>query len=161
MTLYEIDQNLMALVDPETGELLDVEAFARLQMAREKKLEGMALWVKELTAQAKAIGEEIKGLQERKQGAERKAEHLKEYLSVLLGGEKFQTPRCSVTYRRTTAVAVENPEKLIRWLEDSGYDDCVKYKPPELSKSEVGKLLKGGVPVPYASLQSRMSLGVK
>lgn len=42
MTIYDIDQNLMALVDPETGELLDVEAFARLQMAREKKLEGMA-----------------------------------------------------------------------------------------------------------------------
>lgn len=117
--------------------------------------------MKELTATAAAIGEEIKGLQERKKGAERKAEHLKEYLSVLLGGEKFQTPRCSVTYRRTTAVEVEDPEKLIRWLEDSGYDDCVKYKPPELSKSEVGKLLKGGVSVPYASLQSRMSLGVK
>ena len=161
MTIYEIDQSIMELVDPETGELLDCAAFERLQLERERKLEGMALWVKDLTATAAAIGEEIKALQGRKQAAERKAEHLKAYLSALLAGEKFQTPRCSVTYRRTTAVEVENPEKLIRWLEDSGYDDCVKYKPPELSKSEVGKLLKGGVAVPGASLRERLSLGVK
>lgn len=161
MNIYDIDQSILALVDRETGELLDVEAFEQLRMAREKKLEGMALWVKELTATAAAIGEEIKVLQGRKQVLERKAERLKEYLSVLLGGEKFQTPRCSVSYRRTTAVEVADPEALLRWLEDSGYDSCVKYKPPEVSKSEVGKLLKGGVVVPYASLRERVRVGVK
>lgn len=161
MTIYEIDQSILALVDPETGELLDCAAFERLQLERERKLEGMALWVKDLTATAAAIGEEIKALQGRKQAAERKAEHLKAYLSALLAGEKFQTPRCSVTYRRTTAVEIEDPAGLIHWLEDTGYDDCVKYRPPELSKTAVGKLLKEGVAVPGASLRERLSLGVK
>lgn len=161
MTIYEIDQSIMELVDPETGELLDLEAFEQLQMERDKKLEGMALWVKDLTATAAAIADEIKALQARKQAAERKAEHLKAYLSTLLAGEKFQTPRCSVSYRRTTALEVEEPDKLLRWLEESGYSSCVKYRPPELSKSEVTKLLKSGVAVPGASLQNRLILGVK
>ena len=55
MPLYEIDQSIKALVDPETGELLDYEAFARLQMEREAKLENIALWIKDLRAKAEEI----------------------------------------------------------------------------------------------------------
>ena len=38
MTLYEIDSAIQALVDPESGELMDYDAFAALQMEREVKL---------------------------------------------------------------------------------------------------------------------------
>ena len=38
MTLYEIDQAIQGLVDPETGELMDYEAFAALQMDRDARL---------------------------------------------------------------------------------------------------------------------------
>ena len=132
VTIYEIDQRIMDLVDPETGELMDLEAFENLRMEREQKIEGMALWVKELAATA----------------------------SFLLDGEKFQTPRCTVSYRRSTAVQLDEQEELVRGLECNGYDHCVSYKAPEVSKSEVGKLIKSGIPVPYASLVERQSLGV-
>ena len=56
MKLYEIDQAILALVDPETGEILDYEAFSELKMKREEKIEGMALWHKNLTAEATAQG---------------------------------------------------------------------------------------------------------
>lgn len=161
MTIYDIDQRIMELVDPETGELLDLDAFEELQMEREKKLESMALWVKELAATASAIKAEIDTLQERKKAAERKAEALKRYLDFLLAGEKFQTPRCTVSYRKSSSVQVDDPDALIRWLESNGYDDCVKYKQPEVSKTDVGKLIKNGVPVPFAAIQERNSLGVK
>lgn len=45
------------LFDPETGELMDYEAFAPLHLEREEKVEGLALWVKDLTARAKAVME--------------------------------------------------------------------------------------------------------
>lgn len=48
MTIYEIDARMAGLIDPETGELLDYEAFASLQMEREAKIENMALWYKDL-----------------------------------------------------------------------------------------------------------------
>ena len=66
MTLYEIDQAIQGLVDPETGELMDYEAFAALQMDRDAKIENMALWYKDLMADAKAIKEEADTLNERR-----------------------------------------------------------------------------------------------
>lgn len=161
MTLYEIDQKIQSLVDPETGELLDYDAFAQLQMDREQKIENMALWVKDLSAEAKAIKEEEDNLKDRRKAMENKAERLKTYLSIALGGEKFQTPRCSVTFRKTTSVQIDDQDNLVRWLEQNGYDDCIKYKEPEVSKTEVGKLLKAGTPVPFACIKDGQSVGVK
>ena len=77
MTLYEIDQAIQGLVDPETGELMDYEAFAALQMDRDAKIENMALWYKDLMADAKAIKEEADTLNERRKALENKAERLK------------------------------------------------------------------------------------
>ena len=161
MTLYEIDQKMQRLVDPETGELMDYEAFAALQMDREKKIENMALWVKDLSAEAKAIKEEEDNLRDRRRGMENKAERLKTYLSIALGGEKFQTARCAVSFRKTASVQIDDQDNLIRWLEQNGYDDCLKYKEPEVSKTELGKLMKAGTPVPFAYIKESQSVGVK
>ena len=161
MTLYEIDQRIMDLVDPDTGELLDFDAFSALHMEREQKIESMALWVKDLAATAAAIKAEVDTLTERKKAADRKADSLKKYLSYILQGEKFSTPRCAVSFRKSTSVQVDEPENLVHWLEENGYDNCVKYKEPEVSKTEVGKLLKSGTPVPFAHLEEKQSVGVK
>lgn len=161
MTIYDIDQRILELVDPETGELLDFDAFSKLQMERDRKIEGMSLWVKELTATDYAIKAEIDTLTERKKAVERRCESLKWYLAEILQGEKFSTPRCAVSFRKSTSVQVDDQEKLVRWLEQNGLDDCVKYKEPEVSKTEVGKLIKSGMPVPFAHLENRQSVGVK
>lgn len=161
MTIYDIDQRILELVDPETGELLDFDAFADLQMEREKKIEAMAMWVKDLAATASAIKAEIDTLTERKKAAERRCESLKRYLSYILRGEKFSTARCSVSFRSSTSVQVDDQEQLVRWLEQNGLDSCIKYKEPEVSKAEVGKLIKSGMPVPFAHLENRQSVGVK
>ena len=68
MTLYEIDAQIAALenaseddmiIDEETGELGSVvQALDALRMAREEKLENVACWVKNLSAEADAICEE-------------------------------------------------------------------------------------------------------
>ena len=56
MKLYEINAALEALVDPETGELMDYDAFEALNLARDEKIEGMALWYKDMVAEAYAAG---------------------------------------------------------------------------------------------------------
>lgn len=162
MSLYEIDQAILDLVDPETGELMDYDAFASLQMEREQKIEGMALWYKDLTANAKAIKEEVDALNERRRAMENRADRLKSYLDKALDGQKFQTARCAVSFRKTSSVHVDDHEALIRWLEQNGYDgECIRYKDPEISKAGVGQLIKSGVPVPFASIQTGRSVGVK
>ena len=105
LSLYHIDQALEALIDPETGELLDYDAFEQLQMDREHKIENMVCWSKSLDAEAKAIRDEEKELAERRRTMERKRDRLRDYVDRALDGHPFQTAKCSVTYRKSTAVA--------------------------------------------------------
>lgn len=161
MNLYEIDQQIAALVDPETGELMDYEAFTALNMERDQKIENMALWYKDLTAEAKAIKAEEDALRERRKAKENKAERLRLYLQNILAGEKFQTARCAVSYRKSTALNVESASQAARWLEDNGYRDMVVYSDPTLDKRAITALLKGGETVPGLNLEERQSMTVR
>lgn len=161
MTIYEVDQRILDLVDPETGEVLDTEAFLALNMERKKKLEGMALWYKETNALAKEIKDEISVLTQRKQAAERKAESIKRRLDDLLNGEKFETARCSITFRKTSYVDISDEAVLASWAMENGHNDVLTYTPPKISKAEVKALIKSGVEVPQAQIVETLSMGVK
>ena len=161
MNLYEIDRALEALVDPETGELVDYEAFAQLQMDRETKIENTALWIKNLTAEAKAIKEEMDNLQKRRKAAENRAEGLKRYLSEALSGERFQTARCAISYRKSTALEVTDADTAAEWLEAQGHHDLVTYSMPTLDKRSVADLVKHGVEIPGVELVERQSMTVR
>ena len=68
--LYDIDQAILDCVDMETGEILDSDRLTALQMEREAKLEGVALWVKDLKAEADAVKAEADKLTARKKALE-------------------------------------------------------------------------------------------
>ncbi|MDE6455679.1 MAG: siphovirus Gp157 family protein [Dysosmobacter sp.] len=161
MTLYEINQKIMDLVDSETGELLDFDAFQQLKMDRRDKIENMALWYKDLVAQAKAIKEEADKLTERRKAAERRADSLLGYIALALNGEKFSTPRCTVSYRSSSAVNLTDEDALIEWAQTTGHEDCLNYKRPDISKRTVADLLLNGVEVPGAKIEYRKKVSVK
>lgn len=158
MTIYEIDQRITELVDPDTGELLDLEAFTALAMERERKIEGMALWVKELTALASDIKDEISVLQERKKAAEGKAERLKGYLAEILDYKKTVRPTYEVTFRRSSKCVPA--EGFIEWAQTHRRDDLLSYKPPAVSLTAVKEALRAGEDVP-AEMVETISVGVK
>lgn len=161
MTIYEIDNRIAGLVDPETGELLDYEAFAELQMEREAKIENMALWYKDLTAEAKAIREEEKALAERRKSAENKAERLKGYLDEALAGESYKSAKVAVSYRRSKAVELADESAVINELESSGRGDCIYYTAPRVNKVALARLLKDGGAVPGAELVERSNIQIR
>ena len=161
MTIYEIDERMAELVDPETGELLDYEAFAALQMEREAKIENMALWYKDLTAEAKAIREEEKSLAERRKSAESKAERLKGYLDTALAGESYKSAKVAVTYRKSTAVDIADEGTVVMGLEARGLNDCLIYSAPKISKAALAKALNAGTVVPGAELVERNNIQVR
>ena len=91
MTIYEIDSAIQKCltVDEETGEVaVNEELFSQLHMERERKLENIACWIKDLSAESKAIREEEKALAERRKAVEAKAEKLTEWLQNVLDGQK-------------------------------------------------------------------------
>jgi len=71
-TLYEIDAAIMDCVDTETGEIIDEEKLNSLLMERSAKLEGVALWIKNLDSDATAIRAEREALEKRQKAAENK-----------------------------------------------------------------------------------------
>lgn len=160
MNIYEIDKQIMECVDSETGEIIDVEKLEALQMEREAKIESVACWVKNITASAQDIREEEKSLAERRKVLENKAERLKAYLADALGGNKFETAKCSLSFRSSASVQIEDEAALITWLEENYRDDCLKYS-TTVNKTAVGNILKNGVKVPGAHIEQRSNLQIK
>ena len=78
--LYEIDNDILNCVDEETGEILDFEKLNSLQMERDKKIEGVALYIKQLNAEAALIREEEKALAERRKRKEKLSAKYAEWL---------------------------------------------------------------------------------
>ena len=161
-TFREIDERLLALVDEETGEILDEQAFEQLQMERTQKAENMALWALDLKDEQEAIRGEIRRLQARLASAERKEKSLREFLAVILGGEKLKTAKISIGYRTTPAVEIEDDDAVIKWAQrDDRYEDVLRYKAPEISRTEVKRLISEGVEVPGARIVNRTSTVIR
>ena len=161
MNLYAINdlitQAFESAVDMETGEIVNADAYEALdslQMAFDQKAEGILLWIKNLTAEAEALKREKLAFAERQSAAERKAESLKKYISGVLCGNKFQTEKVSVTWRKSEAVeyagnVYDLPEELM------------KYKEPEINKTELKKRLKAGEVIAGAELVQRNNMQIK
>lgn len=107
MKLYEILEALEGCVDQETGEIIDMEALDALEMEYEKKISDIACWIKNLKAEAEALKNEKDALAKRQKVCENKAESLKNYLDRVLNGAKFKDARCSISYRKSESVEVD------------------------------------------------------
>lgn len=153
MTLYEINDQITACVDIETGEILDQEALRALELAFDEKIEGIALWIKNLLAEAKAIKEEKDNLAARQKTCENKAESLKNYLAFALCGEKFKTPKVSISFRKSESVQVDDVTKLD--------DDYLKYAAPTVDKTKVKQALKAGIELQGVQLVTNQNIQIK
>lgn len=162
MSIYTIDRDILALVDQETGEIADWEAFDALQMEREQKIENTALFYKNTMAEAAAIKAEEEALKKRRMALENQGARLKKYLEYATNGEKFQTAKCAITWRKTPPkVELTEPALAIAWAMSHGRRDLIIEKPPEISKSGLADALKTGEEIPGAELVTGMSMGVK
>ena len=160
--LYEIDQEILDCVDTETGEILDHEKLTALQMERERKLEGVALWIKDLNAEADAVKAEADKLTARKKSLDNKITSLKQWLLYALDGEKLKTARCNVYQTHNQRLAVADEPELIRFLQTlSKPERFLKIHDPELRKDEIKKALKDGYEIPGAALETNASLVIK
>ena len=162
MTLYEIDSMISGFepeVDEETGELLNADLLDRLNMAREEKIENVCLWIKNLAAESAAIKEEAKTLGERAAAADRKAESLKKYLDYALQGQKFKTPKCEVSYKKTSSVVIG--DAFTEWAMLHAPELLRTSIKTEADKAGVKAFIKSGGKPDGAEIVERMSMTVK
>ena len=159
MSLYHIDRAILELVDMDTGEIMDYEAFEELQMEREAKLENVACWIKNLVAEGAALRVEEVSLAERRKTIERKIERLKKYLSEALDGEKFETAKCAVSFRKTTSVSIG--DLFYPWAEANAPELLRITQKVEPDKAAIKEALKNGMEMVDAELTEGVSLSVK
>ena len=160
--LYDIDAAILACVDPETGEIFDPEQLDALQMERAQKLEGVALWVKDLKAEAAAVKEEADKLTARKKAIDNKIDSLKQWLLYALGGEKLKTARCNVYQTHNQKLNVPDEPGLIRFLQTLNEPEkFLRFKEPELKRDDIKKALKDGYEIPGAALEETESIVIK
>lgn len=160
MSLYEIDQEIMACIDEETGEILDVKRLDALQMAREKKLENVACWVKNLLSDADAIKAERRQLEEREKAARNKAERLKQYLVENLRGDKLNTARAVVSYRKSEQVRIVDEDIFVIWAAEN-HNELLRYEPPSIRLNEVKAYLKNVGELPGAEIVEKQHVIIK
>ena len=160
MNIFEFDKvigdAIERAIDQETGEVISEDALAGLEeieMEREKKIENCVAYYKDCLARAKAIKEEAKALQDRAKSYENKADSLKNYLESALDGEKFESPRCKISYRKSESISID-PDALI----PSQY---IKIREPEYNKTALKKALKAGEKIDGVTIVEKSNIQIK
>lgn len=170
MNIFDIERSIRDALDrmtaemEETGCISDEMALelSSLNEAREKKVEGIALYYKEMQAEADAIKEEAKKLAERARTAQNKADSLKGFLSRLLYNpeqekqDKFKTARVSVSFRKSESVEIiDDNWKLVpkKYVTKE-----IEYK---VDKVGIKEALKAGEKVKGAYLRDKYNIQIK
>ena len=152
-SLYEINQDIMNCIDFTTGEILDDEKLQELQMEKSEKIENIALWIKNLESETKAIKDEINVLRERNELKERKIEKLKQYLTGNVE-KKFETSKVIISYRKSVSVNITDESKL--------EEKYIKTKiETSVDKMAIKEAIKNGITVSGAELIEKQNIQIK
>lgn len=153
MTLYEINAQIHNCVDSETGEVIDFEGLSMLMMERNEKLEGVALWIKNLESDAVAMKAERENLAQREKAALKKAESLKRWLTASLEGIKFSTPRVAVSFRSSKSVDVNENVVDHKWCKEK-----ITYTP---DKQAIKSAIESGETVEGCTIIEKLNIQIK
>lgn len=165
-SLYEIDYNIKAVLDgilsgevTEDGEVADdtFEKLEALQAERKAKMENIALYIKNITAEAAAIKAEESALKERRERLERKAERLSGYMAQSMAANnepELSSPRFSAKYRETESTDVFDKSLLPK--------EFIKVKTTEdPDKVAIKAAIKAGQEVAGARLVINQKVNIK
>ena len=160
-TLYEIKGELDncfkqddMVVNGQTGEVFDASYLDHLNMQLDEKIDNIAAFIKNLTADNGNCDEQIAYFQNRKKQNTRRIEWLKKYLADNLGSKKYVTTRAEVSFRNTKAVEIVDENKL----PDEYKKIKTTYTP---DKKSIKQAIESGNPVEGAELVVRRSTIVK
>ncbi len=161
MTLYEIRKDYLDALNNievnEDGEVLNIDAIEQAEGAFLDKAESVAIYIKNLTAEAKAIKEEEKAQASRRISLEKKIDRLTQYLDINLrdvGRDDFKTAKVEVTYRASERLIVDD-ESII----PDDYKELVTEM--KVSKDSIKRAIKAGAVVEGAHIEKCKNIRVK
>ena len=153
MNLFQIEHEVLQCVDLETGEIINEEFLNELEMARDAKIENIALWIKNLVAESEALKAEKLAFAERQKQAENKADGLKKYLSSFLDGSSFKSNKVSISFRKSEVLEVSEKAEIP--------DRFLIEQEPKLDKAGLKKFVKQGNELGGVSLVENKNIQIK
>lgn len=157
MNLYEIKQEfekaIEECVDMETGEIINPTRLDELNMVLTDKRENVALYIKNLSAEAKAIDEEAKNLTNRKRVLNNKVEGLKKYLADNLEGHKFETAKVVVSFRKSEQLEINSIEHIPT--------EYLISQEPKIDKVALKKSIKQGAVINGVQIIIKQNIQIK
>lgn len=161
MQLYKIARSIQncfktptgEYIDTDTGEVLDEEYLNGLRIAKTRKVENIACWIKNLQAEAEAYKKEEEAFRTRRKQAENRIESLKRYLTNWVSGEKIETDRCKVSWRKSVSVEIQDESRVPK--------DYKKEKViVNIDKVSIKKALTGGKEIAGATLLEKQNIQI-
>lgn len=153
MNLYEIDAAILGCVDVETGEIFDIDKFEELSMTRDAKVENICLWIKNLKAEAEALKAEKEAFAARQKTAENKMESLKRYMTNYLEGTGFESAKVKVSFRKSESLEIDEGVIIP--------DEYLRFKEPEVNKTELKNALKHGTQIEGVRIATNYNIQIK
>ena len=127
------------------------------------KAENVAVYIKNMEAEAKTLKAEEDKLKARRQAKENAAKRMREYLMGCMKQaniSKIDEPRAVISLRNNPeSVEISDESEFIGWAAD--HDEYLRYKAPEINKTAVKNALKSGAEIPFAALTRSQSLTIK
>lgn len=164
--LYEIKKDiedlLDAVTDPETGEVVDLDALDSLLLEHDQKVEQVILYRKDVLAEASAVYSEMSELGKRYERLMKTADGLEGYIADAVDGQNFKTARCEVTHRMSEVADVD-PE-FIEWAYKQNKDMSAFIKHTETDKPDkmaIKRYLKSGGTLEHCRLVKKDNIQIK
>lgn len=156
-SLYEINEKLALyrMEFDEDGVWINEDELTELQMAKDEKRENIALYIKNIEAEAAAVKAERQVFDERYKRLMNKANRLREYLTADLDGEPFKTNRVAISFRKSESVNIVDEDAVPdRFLDISIVRKPVKANIKQYLKEAEAK----GEQVPWAKLEVKKNI---
>ena len=176
MKLYELTNDFAQLFEQfdEISELGDdteeyqqawFDTISGIEEEFEVKAEQIAAYVKALKAEAEALKAEEAFLAKRRKTKEKQAERLKKYLlesMQAIGRKKIDRPMAVLSVRTCPeSVRFGDEKAFIDACMNSGHDEFLRYKTPEIDRAVVKEVLQRGEKVEGAYLARDQRIDIK
>lgn len=130
----------------------------------DEKAESIAVYIKQLKAEANILKFEKSAIAKRQSQKEREVEKLAAYLlnaMKAIDRSKVDMPHAVVSIRNNApSLIVDNEAEFVSWAQENN-DSLLEYIMPKVKKNDVKKLCKNGEAIPFVHMESKQSLSVK
>ena len=163
MKLFDITSQLLQLENSlEQAEGVDETTLTEaqvyldgLKLERTEKIENCVALLKNWQALETAIKAEETALKARRESLEKRADWLRSYLGYCLQpGEKFETAKCKISWRKSESIEILDEEKIP--------EEYIKIETArKVDKKAIRDTFKAGGEVPGAELREKNNLTIK